>query len=589
MLGNIVYINDNVAHIEIPAGTPVGENLMNMHIIFEDDKKKILGEVEDISKDLIKVRLLGEIVNNKFIGGVIRKPTLSANIRIITKDEFGLITGEDGPESMNLGVSPLYDDYPINVNINDLFSNHMAIFGNTGSGKTCGVARIIQNFFNMKDKIPFNSNIFIFNNTSEYDAAFRNIHSINNNFNYKLYTTDKTDSSGNQIKIPLWIMGVDDYANLLDITDYFQINIIEKMLSLVSVFARNDEESIRYKNHLIAKAIISVLYSNQVAAKIRDQIFNILQDCYTKELNLDAEVPGIGYTREFRKCFDIDNHGEFVERILVTKYIQSFIDNNTKWNEDYVPIYFTLDQLEIALNFALISEGLLLNEKSYSEAIALKVKLHTINNSSGKEFFNVPNFISTEQYINSMLTTNDGNGRVQIVNFVLEEIDDRLAKALVKIISRILFKFEKKLQPRGAMPIHLMLEEAHRYVQRDKDLDILGYNIFERIAKEGRKFGVIMDLITQRPTELSETVLSQCSNFIIFKLNHPTDLEYIKKMVPNISSDVIEKQKSLQSGTCVAFGRMMRIPMIVKMQMPNPEPQSANASIYDKWIVEWKS
>ena len=67
------------------------------------------------------------------------------------------------------------------------------------------------------------------------------------------------------------------------------------------------------------------------------------------------------------------------------------------------------------------------------------------------------------------------------------------------------------------------------------------------------------------------------------------DLEYIRKMVPNISADVIEKQKSLQSGTCVAFGRMMRIPMIVKMQMPNPEPQSANASIYDKWMVEWKN
>ncbi len=333
---------------------------------------------------------------------------------------------------------------------------------------------------------------------------------------------------------------------------------------------------------------MSVLYSNQVAAKIRDQIFSILQDCYTDELNLDVEVPGIGYTREFRKCFDIDIHGEFVERILVTKYIQSFIDNNTKWSEDYVPIYFTLDQLEVALNFALISEGLLLNDKSYSEAIALKVKLHTINNSSSKEFFNVPSFITVEQFINSMLV-NQNNGRVQIVNFVLEEIDDRLAKAIVKIFSRILFKFSKRLQPRGAMPIHILLEEAHRYVQKDRDIDILGYNIFERIAKEGRKFGVILDLITQRPTELSETVLSQCSNFIIFKLNHPTDLEYVRKMVPNISSDVIEKQKSLQSGTCVAFGRMMRIPMIIKMQMPNPEPQSSNASIYDKWIVEWKN
>ena len=586
MFEKILSITKNYAIVKI--SNNISDDILNYNVILEDKEKKILGEIEEVIDSNAKISFLGEFIDGHFYSGIIRRPTLNSNIRIINKQELGELVGDNDNRTMILGISPLYNNYPIKVNINEMFSNHMAIFGNTGSGKTCGVARIIQNFFNMKDKIPFNSNIFIFNNTSEYDAAFRNIHSINNNFNYKLYTTDKSDSSGNQIRIPLWIMDVDDYANLLDVSDYFQINIIEKMLSLVSIFARNDEESMRYKNHLIAKAIISVLYSNQVAAKIRDQIFSILQDCNTKELNLDAEVPGIGYTREFRKCFDIDNHGEFVERILVTKYIQSFIDNNTKWSEDFVPIYFTLDQLEIALNFTLISEGLLLNEKSYSEAIALKVKLHSINNSSNKEFFNVPSYITVEQFINSMLVTRE-NGRVQIVNFVLEEVDDRLAKALVKILSRILFKFEKKLQPRGAMPIHIMLEEAHRYVQRDNDINILGYNIFERIAKEGRKFGVIMDLITQRPTELSETVLSQCSNFIIFKLNHPSDLEYVKKMVPNISADVIEKQKSLQSGTCVAFGRMMRIPMIVKMQMPNPAPQSSNASIYDKWFVEWKA
>ena len=586
MFERILSITKNFAIVKVSSN--IGDDILNYNVILEDKEKKILGEIDEIVNNEAKISFLGEFINDRFYSGIIRRPSLDANIRIINKQELGELVGDNDSRTMILGVSPLYNNYPIKVNINEMFSNHMAIFGNTGSGKTCGVARIVQNLFNMKDKIPFNSNIFIFNNTSEYDSSFRDINKINNNFNYKLYTTDKSDPSGNQIKIPLWIMDVDDYANLLDVTEYFQINIIEKMLSLVSVFAREDNESIRYKNHLIAKAIMSVLYSNQVAAKIRDQIFSILQDCYTDELNLDVEVPGIGYTREFRKCFDIDIHGEFVERILVTKYIQSFIDNNTKWSEDYVPIYFTLDQLEVALNFALISEGLLLNDKSYSEAIALKVKLHTINNSSSKEFFNVPSFITVEQFINSMLV-NQNNGRVQIVNFVLEEIDDRLAKAIVKIFSRILFKFSKRLQPRGAMPIHILLEEAHRYVQKDRDIDILGYNIFERIAKEGRKFGVILDLITQRPTELSETVLSQCSNFIIFKLNHPTDLEYIRKMVPNISSDVIEKQKSLQSGTCVAFGRMMRIPMIIKMQMPNPEPQSSNASIYDKWIVEWKN
>ena len=586
MFEKIISITKNYAIVKV--SNNINDDILNYNVILEDTNKRILGEIDEVIDDEAKISFLGEFIDNRFFSGIIRRPTLNAKIRIINSQELGELVGDNDKRTMILGTSPLYNNYPIKVNINEMFSNHMAIFGNTGSGKTCGVARIVQNFFSMKDKIPFNSNIFIFNNTSEYDSAFRDINKLNPNLNYKLYTTDKTDPTGNPIKVPLWIMDVDDYANLLDVTEYFQINIIEKMLCYVSIFAKNDAESIRYKNHLIAKAIISVLYSNQVAAKIRDQIFNILTDCSTKELNLDAEVPGIGYTREFRKCFDIDNHGEFVERILVTKYIQSFVDNETQWKEEYEPIFFTLDQLETALNFTLISEGLLLNDKSYSEAIALKVKLHAINNSSNKEFFNVPSFITVEQYINSLLLT-PNNGRVQIVNFVLEEIDDRLAKGLVKIISRILFKFSKKLQPRGSMPINIMLEEAHRYVQKDNDVNILGYNIFERIAKEGRKFGVIMNLITQRPTELSETVLSQCSNFIIFKLNHPTDLEYIRKMVPNISSDVIEKQKSLQSGTCVAFGRMMRIPMIVKMQMPNPEPQSANASIYDKWMVEWKN
>ena len=120
-----------------------------------------------------------------------------------------------------------------------------------------------------------------------------------------------------------------------------------------------------------------------------------------------------------------------------------------------------------------------------------------------------------------------------------------------------------KLPDRASMAFHIILEEAHRYIQDDIDIKLSGYNIFQRIAKEGRKFGMVMDLITQRPTELSETVLSQCSNFIIFKLNHPTDLDYIKRMVPNISSDVIEKQKSLQSGRnhCCRIDAAGRIPL----------------------------
>ena len=580
MFGKITAITKNYAMVSIIGN--VNKDLLNLNLIFEEDNKKILGEVEEIINNEIKVNFLGEYIDEKFQNGIIRKPSLNASIRVINKNELDELFGNNDDMSMLLGFSPLYKDYPIKVNIDDMWSNHNAFFGNTGSGKTYSIARIVQNLFNNPLLLPTNSNIFIFNNTDEYDNSFNSINDINRNFNYKKYSTNI--NSKNNIKIPLWLLSVDDYANILDVTSYSQLQIIEKMLSLVSLFNRSDTESIDYKNHLIAKAIVSVLYTNQTPARIRDQIFSILESCYTEDLNLDVNIAGVGYTRSFRKCFEIDSKGEFVERILITDYIKKFINNNKKWSEDYVPVYFTLDDLEIALNFALISEGLLLNDKTSADAIALKVKLHNINNSSYKNIFSYDNFCNISDFIKNIIT--DGDKRVQIINFVLEDIDDRFAKAIVKVYSRLVLNFSKSLKHRGAMPIHLMLEEAHRYVQKDNDINILGYNIFDRIAKEGRKFGVILDLITQRPTELSETVISQCTNFFIFKINHPSDLDYIREMVPNISTDVIEKQKSLQSGTCVAFGKIIKIPMIIKMGLPNPEPRSENASISTKWIYK---
>ena len=191
MFEKILAITKNYASVKAVSG--ISNDILNYNVILEDNDKKILGEIDEVVNDIVKISFLGEFINNKFYSGIIRRPTLNAKIRIINQQELGELVGDNDNETMILGGSPLYNNYPIKVNINEMFSNHLAIFGNTGSGKTCGVARIIQNFFSMKDKIPTNSNIFIFNNTSEYDSALKNIHQINSNFNYKLYKTDKND------------------------------------------------------------------------------------------------------------------------------------------------------------------------------------------------------------------------------------------------------------------------------------------------------------------------------------------------------------------------------------------------------------
>ena len=190
MIGKIIYISNNNAHIKVLPNIKISTNLMNMHVIFEDNNRKVLGEIEDISQDLIKVRFLGEIENNKFIGGVIRKPTIDATVRIINGEELKIIVGDKDNESFLLGTSALYDNYPIMVNINDLFSNHLAIFGNSGSGKSCGVARLLQNIFSNPNFVPYKANIFIFDTYGEYHNAFSNFTSLNPNYQFKYYTTN---------------------------------------------------------------------------------------------------------------------------------------------------------------------------------------------------------------------------------------------------------------------------------------------------------------------------------------------------------------------------------------------------------------
>lgn len=190
-------------------------------------------------------------------------------------------------------------------------------------------------------------------------------------------------------------------------------------------------------------------------------------------------------------------------------------------------------------------------------------------------------FISPDNFISSLVAKN--GRKSQIININLEDIDDTYAKVIVKIMCRLLFEFSKNRKERASIPFHLFLEEAHRYIQKDSDTFLIGYNIFDRVAKEGRKYGVILDIISQRPVELSDTVISQCSNFLIFKMTHPKDIKYIEEMLPNISSDVIEKQKVLQPGNCVGFGSGFKIPMIVKLELPNPMPYSSNCDVSNRW------
>lgn len=581
MFDRITYISNTGCNIVLKEGRDTSINLMNMHLVFEDSSKKVLGEVDDLDGNIVKARFLGEIVGDRLLGGTIRKPSLDAKIRVIERSEIPLITGSDTNGWMKLGVSPFYDDFPVYLDVNNFFSNHFAIFGNTGSGKSCGVSRLFQNMFQDQRLNPYKANILIFDSSAEYYNAFSNLNQINSNYNYRFYSTNEVEGLGEKLRLPIYLLNKDDLALLLQCTSHSQLPIIERMLKLALVFSQNDMDSNAYKNHLIAKAIMTILYTNETAPNKRNEIFSILASCSTDEFNLEAPVQGVGYVRKFRECFLIDNSGNFTESVLLTEYVNSFIKEEYDNYEPHTGVYYDLNTLEKALNFTLISEGWLRNDQTYGDSVTIRVRLHALIVGDNAKYFDVPDYISLESYLSSMLIS-EGR-KYQIVNINLNDVDDDFAKVLTKIYSRLVFDFSKSLKNRGSIPFHIILEEAHRYIQSDQDRFLFGYNIFERIAKEGRKYGVILGIITQRPVELSDNVISQCTNFLIFKINHPADLEYMRKMIPNITDEIIEKQKSLQSGTCLGFGLGFKIPLIVKMEMPNPSPLSGNCDVVKIW------
>ena len=581
MFDHISYMSDNGCNIKLKENAELTMNLMNLHLVLEDSTKKILAEVDDMDGETVKARFLGEIVGNRLIGGTIRKPTLDASIRVIDRSEIPLITGSDVAGYMKLGASPFYDDFPVYLDVNNFFSNHFAIFGNTGSGKSCGTTRLFQNMFHDQRLNPYKANVFIFDSSGEYYTAFRNLNEINSTYNYRYISTNETDGLGEKLRIPIYLLNKDDLALLLQCTSHSQLPIIERMLKLALVFSQNDMDATAYKNHLIAKAIMTILYTNETAPNKRNEIFSIIASCSTPQFNLEAPVQGVGYVRKFRECFLIDNSGNFTESVLLTEYLNSFIKEDYDNYEPHKGVFYDLNTMERALNFTLISEGWLRNEQTYGDSVTLRVRLHALLVGENAKYFDVKEYVSLESYLSSLLIK-DGK-KYQIVNINLNDIDDDFAKVLTKIFSRLIFDFAKGLKYRASIPFHIVLEEAHRYIQSDNDRFLFGYNIFERIAKEGRKYGVIMGLISQRPVEISDTVISQCTNFLIFKINHPIDVEYIRKMVPNITDEIIEKQKSLQSGTCLGFGLGFKIPLIVRMEMPDPAPMSGNCDVVKIW------
>lgn len=584
MLGKIIAINENIVSVKLEVNVYDYDGLIGKNVTFKDENITSIGEVTAIGNGIMQAILVGEIRDNKFLYGDISKPSFKAICYLIDNSTLNIVLNSDASNTIKLGKSYIYPDYDIKLDVGNFFSNHFAILGNSGSGKSYSVAKILQSVFYQCKSLPFYSNIFLFDAYGEYQRAFSRIHEVNENINYKVYTTDLNSTEFEILTYPFWLLGVDDLCLLMGVTSKEQIPIVEKALKLVSYFSRKEDEVINQKNDIIARCLLDVLFSGKAPSMIRNKVVSILTKFNTANLNLEVKLEKGGWSRTIRQCLFVEQGGEFADVELVIEYLESLCLDNFELSLPNGEYMYSMKDFSIALEFALISEGALNSDATFELANALKVRFNNLMNSDYSRYFDYNGYVNREGYINLLLTCNNSR-KAQIVNFNINYVDDRFAKNLVKIYSKLLFDYIVSLNQRASMPFHIVLEEAHRYVQNDSDVEILGYNIFERITKEGRKYGLLLGIVSQRPSELSETTISQCSNFLVFKMFHPKDLQFIKDIISSADVTVTNKIKTLHPGTCIMFGTAFKLPTIAILDKPNPEPLSQSCDINKTWYI----
>ena len=153
-----------------------------------------------------------------------------------------------------------------------------------------------------------------------------------------------------------------------------------------------------------------------------------------------------------------------------------------------------------------------------------------------------------------------------------------------------IYKIKHENGENNDIPFMIVCEEAHNYIPRIGGSEYkAAKKSLERIAKEGRKYGLSLMVVSQRPSEVSETILSQCSNFINLRLTNINDQSYIKNLLPDNSRSISEVLPTLATGECLIVGDSTPIPSIVKLELPNPEPRSQSIKFHDEWLENWKT
>lgn len=461
---------------------------------------------------------IGMIKNNKINFNLKKYPFLRNPVYLTESDDFKSIFQVSLAQSIPIGT--FNQNYGIRFDLNNLLTYHTAILGNTGSGKSTTIRQIVSEIAK-----------------TQTDNLYLHIFDVHNEYS-KLVT--KSIDVLNEYQIEVNSLDLEDWINLLEPSDLVQMPILRKALQL--------------GNSIEKKLIKSDWFELFMAYSLYN---NVQTDAVAKRAKIIGLLRG--------KTIDVSNYtvfGNFTNPQSEKQFKRDITDTMMNLEPSATdPLQFIQKKIESS-NYCIKSFNTLVKSLDYVFLLEETKGNNQIRNFSTTLQTRIEDVQSHYKslFTESPLKRDDD----KITVYDVSQLDDDLLMFFVSYVSKIIFIKNSHLNSDQRSINVLILEEAHRYISREKEkTQPYGVNFFKKIAREGRKFGVFLSISSQRPSELSGTILSQCNNFILHRIKNNVDLEYMSKTIPYLTQNQLKRLSFLPTGTAYAVGELFPIPIEV--------------------------
>ncbi len=609
LVGMISWIGYNHAVANNEVNLPKGQRMIYLNI---------MGHIVETLRGLI------------FERGAFSLPTVGDSILVPSIAQMDAVVKNSDKNTITIGTSPLAGNQEIKLSIDSLFGRHLAVLGNTGSGKSCTVAGIVR--WSVEESIKKakrspNARIIVLDPNGEYRNAFDDLDM--DVFCYAIKASELEEDL-QQLRSPAWMWTSQEWSSVLQASGRTQKPILREALrnlksGNINVKADNKNNLITIdllKVHLynfrnfLKNSIINENYLNENKTKFGKELNDRLDNMSAIILKIGIEFPYIQESQSFigkAKNLLESNLGQYNGNLyykafklqdveVVASELQGIIDKLGRPNDKYLcnednPIEFEINQLSPYIQ-ALAQDSA---ASQYIEFMTIRIESLLRNANIRSVIGNEPQ-ISLLEWINQYLGNSDGKGKICVID--LSIVPTEIVHLVVAVVARLIFEALQRYRKHYGqeLPTLMIMEEAHTFIKKysednsEYSSNELCTKIFEKIAREGRKFGLGLIVSSQRPSELSPTVLSQCNSYILHRIVNDRDQEMVKRLVPDTLGKLLDELPSLPTKKAIVLGAAVPIPTVVDIkELPKEKrPKSENPEFGDVWSgkccrsLDWK-